>query len=173
MSFIPTENPEGPFEKGVGGFSVTQVKTLSFESLQSYIHDNHYTISHASLDNGGWSLSDDRTQALLDKLKAKGVPLGEYVQGKFYRGVLTGLNEAFVIDEETKTQLIAEDPKSAELIKPFLAGKDIKRYKPTQTNRYLILIPKGWTREQSQANKNAWDWLANNFPADSKAFKAL
>ena len=132
-----------PFEKGVGGFSVTQVKTLSFESLESYIHDNHYTISHASLDNGGWSLSDDRTQTLLDKLKAKGVPLGEYVQGKIYRGVKTGLNEAFVIDEETKTRLIAEDPKSAELIKPFLAGRDIKRYQAPISDKYLIFTRRG------------------------------
>ena len=56
------------------------------------------------------------------------MPLGEYVGGKIYRGIKTGLNEAFVIDAETKEKLIAEDPKSAELIKPFLVGRDIKRY---------------------------------------------
>ena len=43
------------------------------------------------------------------------------------RGVLTELNEAFVIDVETRERLIVDDPKSAEIIKPFLAGRDIKR----------------------------------------------
>ncbi len=74
--------------------------------------------------------------------------MDEYVKGKIYRGILTGLNEAFVIDDETRQRLIKEDAKSAELIKPFLVGKDIKRYEPPPEERYLILIPKGWTREQ-------------------------
>ena len=47
--------------------------------------------------------------------------------------------------KKLKNRLIAEDPKSAELIKPFLVGKDIKRYEPPRKRRYLILIPKGWT----------------------------
>ena len=126
-----------------GNFSIIQVKTLAFDSLESYVQNNHYTISHESLDDGGWSLSDDNTQKLLDKLKAQGIPLGEYVQGKIYRGVLTGLNEAFVIDEETKKRLIAEDKKSTELIKPFLAGKDIKRYQEPTSDKYLIFTRRG------------------------------
>ena len=132
-----------PFEKGAGGFSVTQVKTLSFGSLESYIQDNHYTISHAFLDNGGWSLSNEKTQALLDKIKTKGVPLGEYVQGKIYYGIKTGFNAAFVIDEKTRKRLIAEDPKSAEIIKPFLAGRDIKRYQTPISDKYLIFTRRG------------------------------
>ena len=47
------------------------------------------------------------------------MPLGEYVKGKIFYGIKTGLNEAFVIDEETRRRLIREDSKSAELIKPF------------------------------------------------------
>ncbi|MDA0157071.1 hypothetical protein [Brachyspira hyodysenteriae] len=43
-----------------------------------------------------------------------------------YRGILTGFNEAFIIDEETKNNLIKEDAKSAELIKPLIKGRDIK-----------------------------------------------
>jgi hypothetical protein len=56
---------------------------------------------------------------------------------------LTGLNEAFVIDKETRDHLIAEDPKSAEVIKPFLVGKDIKRYQPIQCNRFVIFTRRG------------------------------
>jgi adenine-specific DNA-methyltransferase len=57
--------------------------------------------------------------------------------------VLTGLNEAFVIDAETRSRLIAEDPKNADLIKPFLMGRDIKRFQPPQSNRFLVFTRRG------------------------------
>jgi hypothetical protein len=76
-------------------------------------------------------------------LRKIGIPLGKYVKGKIFRGVLTGLNEAFVIDEDTRDRLITEDPKSTELIKPFLIGRHIKRYEPPENKRYLIFTRRG------------------------------
>ncbi|MGB5100345.1 MAG: TaqI-like C-terminal specificity domain-containing protein [Methanothrix sp.] len=119
-------------------FDVTQVKTLDFKSLGEYVQEDQYRVNQNELDDKGWSLADERTQALLANIRSKGVPLGEYVKGKIYRGVLTGLNEAFVIDETTRARLIAEDPNSGELIKPFLAGRDIKRYEHPKNKKYLI-----------------------------------
>jgi hypothetical protein len=55
-----------------------------------------------SLDDLGWSLADDKTQKLLVKLKTIGRPLTEFVNGEIYRGVLTGCNEAFVIDKKSE-----------------------------------------------------------------------
>lgn len=152
---------EMPAEK----FPVCQVKILNFSSLTDYVDDNSYDVRQSDLDDSGWSLSDERTQALLVKLKVAGVPLGEYVGGKIYRGVLTGLNEAFVINETTRARLIAEDPKSVELIKPFLAGRDIKRYELPKSDKYLILMPRGWTRERSGNASDALSWLKENYPA--------
>lgn len=68
------------------------------------------------------------TQDVLNKIRRAGIPLGEYVDGKIYYGIKNGLNEAFVIDNATREKLIKEDSKNAEVIKPFLAGRDIKRY---------------------------------------------
>ena len=124
-------------------FQVAQMDTLEFTDLDDYVHQRLYRVNQANLDEGGWSLMDERTEALLAKLRSSGVPLGEYVGGAIYRGVLTGLNKAFVIDAETRDRLIAEDPKSAELIKPFLAGRDVKRYRPLVPERYLIFTRRG------------------------------
>ncbi len=55
-----------------------------------------------------------------------------------YRGILTGYNDAFFIDETTKQRLIDEDPKSAELIKPLLRGRDIQTWVPEWESLYLI-----------------------------------
>ena len=89
---------------------------------------------------GTWVLMPE--QKLLKKIQDAGITLGDYVKGKIYRGVLTGLNEAFVINEETKNRLVAEDPRSAEVIRPFLAGKDIKRYQLPRSDKFLIFTTK-------------------------------
>lgn len=146
-------------------FEVTQIKTLEFQNLSDYVKENHYSVNQSALDDKGWSLADEKTQALLGKINSKGVFLSEYVGGKIYRGILTGLNEAFVIDGSTKERLIAEDARSAELIRPFLAGRDIKRYEMPVNDKYLILMPRGWTRERSENSDDAFGWLRQNYPA--------
>jgi len=75
---------------------------------------------------------------LLARIRAAGKPLGDYVNGRFYYGIKTGLNEAFVIDGATRDRLIAEDQKSAEVIKPFLRGRDVKRWKVEPPDLWLI-----------------------------------
>ena len=64
------------------------------------------------------------------------------VYGAPCRGVVTGLNGAFVIDSATKESLCAQDPKSADLLKPFLEGKDLKRWRAEPRGLWLIYIPK-------------------------------
>jgi len=145
--------------------SVTRVSTLEFNSLQNYVSENCHPVKLTNLDDKGWSLVDEKNISLLNKLKAAGIPLKEYVNGKIYRGVLTGLNKAFVIDTETKNSLISEDPKSADIIKPFLLGRDIKRYQTLNSNQYLILMPKGWTNKNSKNTSDAWSWFKKNYPA--------
>jgi hypothetical protein len=54
---------------------------------------------------------------------------------------LTGYNEAFIIDGKKKDELIAADAKSAEVIRPILRGRDIKRYGYEFADLYLLFIP--------------------------------
>ena len=63
------------------------------------------------------------------------------------RGITTGFNEAFVIDEETKNKLIKEDKKSKELIRPILRGRDIKKYCYDFANKYIITAYQGCYEE--------------------------
>ncbi len=109
----------------------------------------------------------DEEVRLLKKLQENSVTLGEYVKGKIFYGIKTGLNEAFVIEEETKNRLIKEDPASADVIKPFLAGRDIKRYQPPVADKYLVFFPRGFTK-QHYKGKQAWLWLNQSFPAIAK-----
>ena len=162
-------------DKETESFDSVQIESLDFgnRTLTEIVEADKFEVKKEYLKDKGWSLSSKDKQELLDKLSKIGVPLGEYVDGKIYRGILTGLNEAFVIDAETRDRLIAENASSAELIKPFLAGRDIKRYETPTAEKFLILIPKYWTKEnirkENSSNKfsanTALDWLKTNYPA--------
>ncbi len=125
-------------------FQAANVDTLKFPvSLDEYVTSHAMQVDSNQLNPSGWVLANQAEQALLKKLRTQGKPLGEYVDGKIYYGIKTGLNEAFVIDEMTRQQLIQTDSHSAEIIKPFLAGRDIKRYRQPVSDKYLIFTRRG------------------------------
>ena len=119
------------------------------------------------LSQDGWIMSDKATQLLVKKIRSQGVSLNEYVDGRIYYGIKTGLNEAFVIDEETKNRLIREDANSADVIKPFLAGRDIKRYECPESENYLILLECGQTKKWfgDLNESDAWQKIEARYPA--------
>ena len=103
-----------------------------------------------------------------------GKPLGEYVEHKFFRGLLTGLNEAFEVRPDQAASLAQSSPASKSLLKQFLGGQDIRRYVVSGGLRYLIVIPCGWTRNQMAkagrdsadfSEREAWNWMRQECPA--------
>ena len=84
-----------------------------------------------------WSILSLPERSVLDKMRAKGTPLKEWDIAINY-GIKTGFNDAFIIDNQTKDALIAEDPKSVEVIKPVLRGRDIQRYQAQWKGLWLI-----------------------------------
>jgi hypothetical protein len=90
-----------------------------------------------------WSFADEAVSAQINRMRQAGVSLEAYVGGQIYRGILTGLNEAFVIHSEIRAALIAADPSSEEIIKPLLMGKDIKQWSISSGQRWMIVTPIG------------------------------
>lgn len=81
--------------------------------------------------------------AIKQHIEQVGTPLKEW-DIAIYRGILTGFNEAFIIDGQKKDELISADPKSAEIIKPILRGRDIKRYRVDFSDLWLINTHNGY-----------------------------
>ena len=88
-------------------------------------------------DRNSWCILSPIEQSIKRKIEAIGVPLKDWNISINY-GIKTGCNEAFIIDGETKDALIAQDPKSAEIIRPILRGRDIKRYSYDFADKWLI-----------------------------------
>ena len=112
-----------------------------------------FAMPQADLSPSGWQLEPQAERDLLAKLRAGGTPLGEWCQGRFYYGIKTGLNDAFVIDGAKRAQLINSDPKSAEIIKPFLRGRDVKRWRVEPADKWLIKI------SSSENEEHPWSGL--------------
>jgi len=80
----------------------------------------------ARLGKGSWQFEDDALAALRAKITAGRKTLGETV-GSPLRGLLTGLNEAFVITRKEADTFIADQPDLVDLVRPFLSGKEVQR----------------------------------------------
>ena len=104
----------------------------------------------SQLSEKGWTLQRPDTLTLLEKIQGTGNTLSEYVAGRLYRGIVTGCNDAFVINADTREWLIDEDGGSDELIKPLFRGRDISKWKTDSTDLYIIAIA-------SSTNKE-WPW---------------
>ncbi len=101
-----------------------------------------------------WTFEPAAVTRLFEKILAKGVPLDEVVNGRMYRGVLTGFNEAFYIDQATRDSLVEADAKSAEIIKPMLRGADLRPWYQENEGRWLIFTRRGIEIENYPAIKN-------------------
>lgn len=111
------------------------------DSISEYVAA--HGIPMPEYDHQSWIISDAQTQKLKAKIERIGTPLKDW-NVSIYRGILTGCNEAFIISGAKKDELIAADPRSAEIIKPILRGRDIKRYKAEFADLWLIATHNGY-----------------------------
>ncbi|RFP56034.1 MAG: class I SAM-dependent DNA methyltransferase [Limnothrix sp. CACIAM 69d] len=107
-------------------------------NLAQFVEREGYEIPRSRLSAAAWSLENPQVDALMQKIRSVGVPLVDFAGTKPYRGILTGFNKAFLIDDQTRQRLISEDPKCSEIIKPYLRGQDIKRWNSPDAKKYLI-----------------------------------
>ena len=85
----------------------------------------------------GWVILSSAEARIKAKIEEAGIPLKEWdIQINY--GIKTGFNEAFIIDGKTKDELIRQSPNSAEIIRPVLRGRDIKRYRAVFGERWII-----------------------------------
>jgi len=103
--------------------------------IREYVEQNKIKVS--GLSSNYWSIIPAERSSLNEKLKKHGKPIKDWGIS-INRGILTGYNDAFIIDRATRNRLISEDTKSDELIFPYLRGRDTRRYGLKHEDLYLI-----------------------------------
>jgi hypothetical protein len=119
-------------------------------SLERYIREHSHPLPHSRFGRTAWTLETSTVDDLLAKIRRVGVKLSEFASVKPFYGIKTGLNEAFLIDTPTRARLIKADPRSDEIIKPFLRGQDIKRWFPEWAGLWMIVL--------KSSGDYAWPW---------------
>ncbi len=159
MSLITVEN--SPASGKVRFVSSETENAVS--DLASFAEENSSTLDASALSADRWRLAPSEVSALLAKIESRGVPLEEYVgKKKLFRGILTGCNKAFTMSCEEAEVLIAKDAKYAEVLKPFLSGRNVKRYAAPAVKKYLICIPRGFT-DAHRGTQDGEEWFAENY----------
>jgi methylase of polypeptide subunit release factors len=148
---VLTQKAAPPSDTTVSALTVVDVEQIKQITPVMAQHAWPLPVKQA-LTADGWRLENPTSLNLLTKLRRAGTPLGEYVNGRFYIGLKTAFNKAYIIDEQTRLELIRQDPNSAKIIKPYLRGRGVKRWSIEPINEYLILIQSS----SDQNNKNPW-----------------
>ena len=113
----------------------------SVKNLSDFVQQQNTVCDFNSSDS--WVILSPIEQSIKRKIEAVGTPLKDW-DINIYRGVLTGCNEAFIITSEKREEILAncqtedERQRTAEIIRPILRGRDIKRYGYVDNGLYLI-----------------------------------
>jgi hypothetical protein len=136
---------------------------LRIDDLSVQIEREGSDLDIDQLSGESWQLEPIAVVQLLNKIRIAGKPLAQLNGGKAYRGILTGLNEAFLIDDDCKRKLIAEHEACRAVIKPYLRGSDLGRWSSDWEKLWMIVLPSSTDR--------AWPWADLGEFAEDK-FKA-
>jgi tRNA1(Val) A37 N6-methylase TrmN6 len=90
--------------------------------------------SKAELTNNLWRFN----KKFILPIHVKTISLKEYTNNNLKYGIKTSANAIFIINNETKFKLVAEDPNSNELIKPLLESNDFEKWNKTNPDKFII-----------------------------------
>lgn len=110
-------------------------------------------VAQSQLSDNSWSFESKKLFDLNTKLKNISNTI-KSAYGSPFRGVLTGYNAAFVIDKNTRDHLVAEDANSLAIIRPFLEGKDLKKWHSQPRDIFIIFTRRGINIDTYPAIKN-------------------
>ena len=105
--------------------------------IADYFNSHRLEMKQSELDSNCFTFGDETIMNLKKKIEEKGIPLKNW-DIKICRGITTGLNEVFIVDEKIKNELIKRDKKSLEILKPILRGKDVNKWYYEFKGFYLI-----------------------------------
>jgi len=95
-------------------------------------------VPSSTLGQPAWGFSGNEGEAILEKARGFSVRLSSYCEGEICMGVKSGLAEAFVVDQATRDSVVRRNRQAAEILKPFLNGRDIRRYSLDPKSHHLI-----------------------------------
>ena len=167
--------------------NVSTMKAVNKDTLAKDIDAVCEVFDKTKMDYKIWVTSSLAKFKLIQRIKEPGktCSLHTFINGEAYRGILTGLTNAFVVSSKKRDEFISKDIRSDEILRPFLQGRGLIAYGDTKIESYLLFIPKGYTlngmgieideeelKKQKKkksdvmpSEEEAWTWFNTNYPA--------
>ena len=117
--------------------------SIEHVGLQTFINGNSIKILQQTLSPELWLLENSENALLKSTIEGNGKRLKEIIGVNVNRGVTTGYNPAFLIDDTERKALIKQDNNSKDVIMPLIQGRNIKKWIYSFTNNYLIFTKQG------------------------------
>lgn len=161
-------------KKQDGKLLVSTIKKVTPEMLYESVEEQKETFDTTKMNDDIWVISSLNHFNTIKRLKAQMISLGNYVGEESYRGILTGLSKAFNISVAKANELMTQDDRSKEILRPFLQGRGLVAYGKAEASLYIIFTPKGFTAQQMGIDRNkqelpseeeAWTWFKGNYPS--------
>ncbi len=141
-------------------------------SLAEVVEPLAYNVPVAVIKPEGWSLGRREYTSLVTRMSRRATPLIQLCAGKVCMGIKSGLTAAFVISAQARRRILRANAKAGAIIRPFLQGRNIRRYCLEPQDKYLIYTHHGIDmkpypavvehlrqfrdRLQKRATKQAW-----------------
>lgn len=123
--------------------SFTNDSLADFSNLSNFIDQNNFSLEQKNLGAQIWQLENETKLAIKNKIEKDTETLGKISSINIYRGVTTGYNPAFIIDDEKRRELLKEDKSNRSIIKPMLQGRNIRKWVYNKTPTFLIFTRRG------------------------------
>ena len=114
---------------------------VSFSNLSAFINQYQFSLPQQNLTEQIWQLENETNLLLKEQIEKGSVGMESTGTINIFRGITTGYNPAFIIDNEIKAALIEEDNANKEIIKPLLQGRNIRKWVYNKSNENLLFIP--------------------------------
>ncbi len=172
-------------EKQDGKLLISTIEKVNPETLHENVEEEKEEFDTTKMSDAIWVVSSLDNFNAVERLKTQMIPLGDYIHEESYYGIKTALSKAFLISIEKANDLLAQDHRSEEILRPFLQGRRLVAYGEAKAGSVLIYTPKGftlngmgvvitdeqkrnnrrWKEELMPSEEDAWQWFSSNYPA--------
>jgi len=132
--------------------------------VSAWIARHAHAVPASRFGAAPWSLEPQVVEALLRKMRERGIPLREFAGAAPRAGLRTGLNDAFVVDGAAREEIVRAHPAAEALLRPYLRGQDVERWTTGWAGLWIILMGAG------DGARRPWTGLPD--PEAESAFRA-
>lgn len=140
------------------------------EHFWTYINGGGFEMPQVALEKNGWQIEPTVKRDLIARIRTRGRRLVDYTGSTVLRGITTGLNDAFLLSQEEAAVL---DANSTKLLRPYLGGKDLRRWVANPSRQWILKIPSSANERHPWSGKlpdEAERVFAETYPAVHRRF---